>query len=65
MHYSHKPECIVTATPDRSVLITIIRWHFQFYLVGISILNLKNTNMVLKARAISRATPIVTSRGDP
>ena len=30
MHYSHKPECIVTTNPDRSVLITIITWHFHF-----------------------------------
>ena len=27
---SHKPECIVTTNPNRSVLITIIAWHFQF-----------------------------------
>ena len=27
---SHKPECIVKTNPDRSVLITIITWHFQF-----------------------------------
>ena len=25
---SHKPECIGTTNPDRSVLITIITWHF-------------------------------------
>ena len=25
---SHKPECIGTPNPDRSVLITIITWHF-------------------------------------
>ena len=28
---SHKPECIGTTNPDRSVLITIITWHFQFH----------------------------------
>ena len=33
--------------PDRSVLITIITWHFQFHLVNISILH--NTNVVLEA----------------
>ena len=27
--------------PDRSVLITIIKWHFQFHLVNVSILHLK------------------------
>ena len=36
-----KPECIVTTNPDRSVLITIITWHFQFHLVNVSILCLK------------------------
>ena len=38
---SHKPECIVTTNPDRSVLITIITWHFQFRPVNVSILHLK------------------------
>ena len=38
---SHKPECIVTTNPDRSVLITIITWHFQFHPVNVSILCLK------------------------
>ena len=38
---SHKPECIVTTNPDRSVLITIITWHFQFLPVNVSILHLK------------------------
>ena len=38
---SHKPECIVTTNPDRSVLITIITWHFQFCPVNVSILYLK------------------------
>ena len=36
-----KPECIVTTTPDRSILITIITWHFQFPLVNCSILHLR------------------------
>ena len=36
---SHKPECIVTTNPDRSVLITIITWHFQFRPVNVSILH--------------------------
>ena len=38
---SHKPECIVTTNPDRSVLIPIITWHFQFRPVNVSILHLK------------------------
>ena len=38
---SHKPACIVTTNPDRSVLITIITWHFQFHVVNVSILHLK------------------------
>ena len=38
---SHKPECIVTTNPDKSVLISIIAWHFQFHLVNVSILQLK------------------------
>ena len=38
---SHKPECIVTTNPDRSVLITIITWHFQFHPVNVGILHLK------------------------
>ena len=37
----HKPECIVTTNPDRSVLIPIITWHFQFRPVNVSILHLK------------------------
>ena len=32
----HKPECIGTTNPDSSVLITIITWHFQFYIVNAS-----------------------------
>ena len=38
---SHKPECIVTTNPNRSVLITIITWHFQFCPVNVSILHFK------------------------
>ena len=38
---SHKPECIGTTNPDRSVLIPIITWHFQFRPVNVSILHLK------------------------
>ena len=34
-HCLHKPNCIVTTNPDRSVLITIITWHFQFQLVNV------------------------------
>ena len=36
---SYKPECIVTTNPDRSVLIAIITWHFQFCPVNVSILH--------------------------
>ena len=38
---SHKPECIVTASPDRLVLITVITWHFQFHIMNVSILHLR------------------------
>ena len=38
---SHAPSTIVTTNPDRSVLITIITWHFQFRPVNVSILHLK------------------------
>ena len=48
---SHKPECIVTTNPDRSVLITIITWHFQFRPVNVSILHLKDD---YRARCESR-----------
>ena len=50
---SHKPECIETTNPERSVLITIIIWMLVF--------STQNTNIVLEARAVSRATPIITS----
>ena len=48
---SHKPKCIVTTNPDRSVLITIITWHFQFHPVNVSILHLKDD---YRARSESR-----------
>ena len=38
---SHKPECMVTTNPRRSVLILIITGHFQFHPVNVSILHLK------------------------
>ena len=38
---SHKPECIGTTNPDRSVLIPIITRHFQFRPVNGNILRLK------------------------
>ena len=38
---SHKPECVVTTSPDRSVLITIITRNFQFQLVNVDIRHLK------------------------
>ena len=38
---SHEPECIVTTNPDRSVLIRIITWHFQFRPVNVSVFHLK------------------------
>ena len=48
---SHKPEWMVTTNPNRSVLITIITWHFQFYPVNFSILHL---NYEHRARSESR-----------
>ena len=39
--FGHKPECMVTTNPNRSVLITIITWHFQFHPVIVSIPHLK------------------------
>ena len=50
---SHKPECVVPTNPDRSVLITIITWHFQFRPVNVSILHLKYD---YRARSESRVT---------
>ena len=41
MNCSHEPECIVTTNLDRSVLIMIITWRFQYRLVNVSILHLK------------------------
>ena len=61
---SHKPECIGTTNPDRSVLITIITWHFQFHPLNVSNLHVKGA-YVLEVRAVSRAPPFVTSRGAP
>ena len=49
---SHKPECIGTTNPDRSVLITIITWHFQFHPVNISNLHVKGA-YVFEARAVT------------
>ena len=51
-YWSHKPECIMTTKPDRSVLITIITWHFQFRPVNGSILHLKYD---YRARSESRS----------
>ena len=61
---SHKPECIGTTNPDRSVLITIITWHYQFHSENVSNLHVKGA-YGLEARAVSRAPPIVMSRGAP
>ena len=36
---SHKPECIVTTSPDRSVVIAILTWHFQFRSINFFILS--------------------------
>ena len=65
-------EGIVTTNLDRSVLFTIITWHFQFHLVNISILHQiykyraqHESRFVLETRAVSLATPIVTSRVAP
>ena len=46
-HCSHKPECIVTINPDRSVLIMITTWHFQFHPVDVSISLLKGEARVI------------------
>ena len=40
---SHKPECIGTTNPDRSVLITILTWQFPFNPVNVSNLHVKGT----------------------
>ena len=61
---SHKPQWIVTTIPSRSVSNPIITWHCSFRPENASILNLKG-ECVLEARAISRATPIVTLRSAP
>ena len=54
---SHKPECIGTTNPDRSVLITIIIWHFQFYHVDASNLHVKGAyTMYICARSEGRFT---------
>ena len=58
---SHKPECIVTTNPDRSVLITIITWHYQFHLVNVSILHLKY-EYGARSESCFAATPIAASR---
>ena len=55
----HDIECIGKTNPDRSVLITIITWHFQFHPVNVSNLLVKGT-YVLETRAVSPAPPIVT-----
>ena len=55
---SHKPECIGTTNPDRSDLITIIIWHFQFRPVNVSNLQVKDAN-VFEARAVSLAPPLL------
>ena len=60
--HKHKPECIGTTNPDRLVLITIMTWHFQFHPVNVSNLHIKGA-YVFEARAVSRAQPIITSRG--
>ena len=60
---SHKPECIVTAKPDRSVLITVKTWHFQFHLSWLLVFSIQNTNKLVEARGVSRTSPIATSRG--
>ena len=56
------PRALWQQPPDRSVLITIITWYFQYHLVNISI-PAWNSNSVLYAKAISRATRIATTRG--
>ena len=39
----HKPECIGTTKPNRSVLITILTWQFPFNPVNVSNLHVKGT----------------------
>ena len=55
---SHKPDCIVTRNLARSVLITIITWHFNNN-PWVWVSSIQKGNMLFEARAISRATPIV------
>ena len=55
---SHKSECIGTTNSDRSVLITIITWHFQFHPAKVSNLHEEGA-YVLEARAVSRALPLL------
>ena len=55
---SHKPECIGTTNPDRSVLITIITWHFQFHPGNVSNLHVKGA-YVLEARAVYALPPLL------
>ena len=50
---SHGPSCIGTTNPDRSVLITIITWHFQYHPVNVSNLHVKRC---ICARSESRFT---------
>ena len=47
---TYKPECIGTTNPDRSVLIKIITWHFQFHQMNV------NNKMRICARSESRFT---------
>ena len=55
-HCLHKPNCIVTTNPDRSVLITIITWHFQFHLVNV--FSISNTNLSLSRVRVRLAEPL-------
>ena len=55
---SHKPECIGTTNPGRSVLITIITWHSQFHPVNVSNLRVKGA-YVLEASPFHALLPLL------
>ena len=55
---SHKPECIVTTNPDRSILITIITWHFQFHHMNVGNIHGKGA-YVLEAKPFHALLPLL------
>ena len=46
----HKPECIGTTHLDRSLLITIITWHFQFHPANVCNLHVKGAYVRRESR---------------